>query len=187
MKKRSLINHSIAISEKKACISLLRKKENEHGFLLIEYIDSHEYCIKRSDLFIDGSQPRYLSKGMALVELKDYTAKKVSQLMKDGICFKAWSTDQATAKQLIKNIRDDLDKEIHYSLLGDSIVLSSSFWNSRKSQIDPYHNCLSWATEKLNEVSLYLDGPWYKFVARISSSEITNDDESKSKSFCLVM
>ena len=75
-KRKSLITDKISLSDSDACISLIRKKESQHGFLLIEYVDQDEYYIKRSDLFLDGSQPKFLVKGMALVELKDYTEKK---------------------------------------------------------------------------------------------------------------
>ncbi len=179
----SLIDDHRKIAAGHWALSLVKSKDKEHAFILLEGKINDEFVIFKTDLFLRKDTDKALfgqplQRGNVLDKLLEGSASsrgrafvKVSQLLikdYDDIIlnreFQGWSIDTDQAEKLLKRLQTEGLKEYNYHSGGDSSILSAS--DSRSSRT----NCIKWCEQILKEVlGKHLVGDAWRTVVMPSS------------------
>lgn len=176
------------IMPNQAIVSMVRKKQgegNKHVFLIIEYIESDYYTIKRADFFLDQRQPSLqfgVVSGQALIEICIKPLSEMQRLAEQCVS-KCWKISYDQALGLLTNLEADQQNPSAYLNLGDSVFYSPLESNKQR------HNCLTWCEGHLTKVGIDVSGQqsWLDVIVAHPQYHLPKDNELTSGEKCLLM
>lgn len=147
---RNRIGGFTNLDEQQAVVSMLRGNDKNHVFILIEGVYQGKELVYESHLFQQD--------GQVIITLNTIVDEKLDHLAKDYY-YKGWPISIEQAQRLIEAIKLDQEKaecgKLVYNKLGDSFIYAFRFGRGQT-----YHNCISWAEEKLKEIGLTMEHNW---------------------------
>ena len=191
------------ITPRNAMVSMVRKKDSKHAFLVIESIQDNYYIIRRADFVIDKREKHsigIISTGQALIEIAVKSLVDMQELA--GQCvYKSWAITEDQVYGLLANLEADRIKPIDYLNLGKD----SFFYKKSNNET---HSCLTWCEEHLSKIGIDVSEQtsWFDAIAADPMSRLPDrkttfniqsistlseadkkDEEPDSKQNCLVM
>lgn len=157
---RSLINDAHLLSQEGWAVSILRKFNTEHAFLVLEGIKQDgQPAIFRADFFqqLTAKEPIWRniestiksSSGKAFIRLDIMTPSELNDLI-GQLQFHSWGLCAKDAVKLMKKLGEESGKEYSYHIGGNNSSFSVSTSTSK------HQNCLSWCLVILRD-TLNLD------------------------------
>lgn len=161
---RGLINDAHLISEHDWAVSIVRRKGTQHAFLVIEGKKDNQYCIFRSDFFLDLSNKPFAQDtnqitsainylwgssqsigGRGFIRIKEINVEELEAISKSSE-FQSWGLKTAQAEILLKKLLEEANKPHTYHVAGNHSTWSSSTSRSNNQ------NCVGWCQDVLKDV-----------------------------------
>ena len=178
------VNHTL--SENYWTVALVRKKEGQHAFLVLEGIDEGKvYFAKRIDLVIPNANKNsfFINPNFAEIRIQKLSRSEdyihLRQLSENCIC-QVYSISANLGNQLLGNSEADQEKKIYYNYSGDGSFYSFYLPNNEK------HNCISWCLKQLQLVGIPIKRKWYDAIAVIPESYLSDEPKVESRRGCLL-
>lgn len=158
---------SRSISEISWVVSVARKKDSAHVFLILEGIKQHKRFIVRAELTENHS---HVTISLALLDnLKRFKASVSSYEVNQ------FEIEAKQGEILLRNIQCDQRKKIYYSRRGDAAIGSRSIF----AQNTETHSCVSWARKQIRLIGLDMPSKWHNVVVTLPS-DVTQMEEGSS-------
>lgn len=165
MKIESKVKKDLTITPDSWVLSLVRKDNSEHGFLIVEGIMNYKPIVRRYDLFMGDTQNpnKPAQKTVAIGISERYGEDTVKKYLEEDIFkndsnkpelySKSWNITLEKAKELHETVEHDRTRaknfEISYFQSGGKSIFG---WSSQPSENN--HNCYSWAAEKVDKLKI---------------------------------
>ena len=172
---QNMVGDSVQLNQFFGAVSLVRSKDGNHAFFLLEVATNRGHRVFYADLRTPSTLlEQSVSQAKAEITLElwkdDLNFSKLRQKVKEEFVYQTFHVMMENMKKLYANIEQDKHKEIYYSMLGGG----SFNVNGRL-----YHNCMTWCEDKLKEIDIKLPEKWLK-SPKLYLPEINIDEKGSS-------
>ena len=176
---KNIVGDSVQINHIFGAVSLVRSRDGNHAFFLIEVATTRGIKIYFADLTTRGGvleQSFSRAKAKIILELwrDDPTFSKLKEKVKIEFVYKTFQVPLEKVNQLYSSIEQDKNKEIYYSMSGGIFNISDS----------EYKNCLTWCLSKLKEIGIEEPKQWLP-SPKLHLPEIKIDEQNSKSNFLL--
>jgi ribulose 1,5-bisphosphate carboxylase large subunit-like protein len=200
---KNIIGGNIVLTEDYWALSLVRKENADHAYLILEGVEQGERFIRDAHLVIkeDGNDKK------ADIIYREISIQKLQEVGANCSSY-TWNISKPQAEALINLIQSEQQRaqnnEINYVLMGQSKLnnvfahsaqsLNTEAHSANNASIDMLtregHNCHSWAIAMVRTIGLKFANHWTSFIAVIPRLEVQGThyaDEPEPDTKCLVM
>ena len=172
---QNIVGGSIQLNQFFGAVSLVRSKDGNHAFFLLEVATNRGHRVFYADLRTPSTLlEQSVSQAKAEITLElwkdDLNFSKLRQKVKEEFVYQTFPVKMENMKKLHANIEQDKHKKIYYSMDG-----GGSFSVSGRT----YRNCMTWCEDKLKEIDIKLPDKWLK-SPKLYLPEINIDEKNSS-------
>ena len=176
---QNIVGGKVELNQFFGAVSLVRSKDHNHAFFLLEVATNCGHSIFYADLRTSSTLlEQSFSQAKAKITLKlwkdDLNFSKLRQKVKEEFVYQTFPVKMENMKKLHANIEQDKHKKIYYSMDG-----GGSFSVSGRT----YRNCMTWCEDKLKEIDIKLPDKWLK-SPKLYLPEINIDEKDSSVKQC---
>jgi WD40 repeat protein len=154
---QNIVGNHVFLDDKFGAVSLVRSRDGNHAFFLIEVATTRGIKIHFADLTTpDGLLLQSMSHAKASIRMEpwhdDPKYTKLKEKVKDEFIYRTFQVPLDKLNQFYGSIEQDKHKDIYYSMSGGLGLFSIAGRT--------YQNCLTWCVEKLKEINITLPKKW---------------------------
>jgi WD40 repeat protein len=178
---RNIVGNQVILDEKSGAVSLVRSKDGNHAFFLIEVATTRGIKIYIADLTTpDGLLLQSVGRAKVKIRLElwrdDLLYNKLKEKVRDDLIYRTFEVKLDKLNQLYTSIEQDKYKEIYYAMSGNSGFFSIGD--------KTYENCMTWCLDKLEEIGIELPKQWLP-SPKLYLPEIKIEEAQEEVSSCL--